>query len=121
MNHDSAVTLLSALGNGTRLRVFRHLTRFGPDGVAAREIADAIGIAPNTLSFHLKELKHAGLVIPHRNGREVRYAVDYAAAHGLVAFLIEHCCEAVPDGCPPACRPKHGPGNAASDEPDRVR
>ncbi|WP_111748540.1 ArsR/SmtB family transcription factor [Salinisphaera orenii] len=105
MKTQHAVTLLSALGNETRLDVFRYLTRFGPEGVAAKTIAEGLGVAPNSLSFHLKDLKHAGLVVSHRTGREVHYAVDYAATHGLVAFLIEHCCEIAPEGCPPACRP----------------
>lgn len=106
MNQQQAVTLLCALGNDTRLNVFRYLTRFGPDGAAAKQVAEAIGVAPNSLSFHLKDLKHAGLVTTRRAGREMRYAVDYAAAHGLVAYLIEHCCEDAPEGCPPACRPQ---------------
>jgi len=105
MTTQHAVTLLCALGHETRLNVFRYLTRFGPDGVAAQDIAAALGIAPTSLSFHLKELKNAGLVVSHRAGREVYYAVEYAEAHGLVGFLIEHCCESTPAGCPPACRP----------------
>lgn len=106
MNQTQAVTLLSALGNETRLNVFRYLTRFGPEGVAAKQVAEAIGVAPNSLSFHLKDLKYAGLVVTRRAGREVHYAVDYAATHTLVAYLIEHCCEDAPEGCPPDCLPQ---------------
>lgn len=111
MKTQHAVTLLCALGHETRLNVFRYLTRFGPEGAAAKDIAAALGVAPNSLSFHLKDLKHAGLVVSRRSGREVHYAVDYEATHGLVAFLIEHCCEAAPEGCPPACRSGTGCSN----------
>jgi len=95
--HD-AVERLSALAHPSRLAVFRLLVQRGPEGVAAGAIAEALEIAPPTLSFHLAQLARAGLVASRREGRSVVYSADYAASGELVAFLYDNCCGG---GCEP--------------------
>ena len=92
METTSAVERLSALAQETRLELFRHLVRRGPDGVAAGEIAVELGIPKPTLSFHLAALERAGLVRSERRGRSILYAADYLAMGELVGFLYENCC-----------------------------
>ena len=92
MKNDTAVKLLSALAQTSRLAVFRMLVQKGPDGMAAGEIADRLKIAPNALSFHLKELSHAGLVKSRPAGRYVIYSPDFKAMNGLLGYLTENCC-----------------------------
>ncbi len=76
----------------SRLRVFRLLVQHGPSGLAAGEIAAQLEIAPATLSFHLKELAHAGLVTSRQDGRYIYYAANFSAMNELLAFLTENCC-----------------------------
>jgi ArsR family transcriptional regulator, arsenate/arsenite/antimonite-responsive transcriptional repressor len=87
--------------------VYRLLVQFGPSGLAAGEIAAQLDLAPATLSFHLKELSHAGLIRSRQEGRFIFYAADFAAMNALVAFLTENCCAADGVSCAPApgCRP----------------
>lgn len=92
MELDTAVSRLSALAQGSRLSVFRLLVQRGPEGMAAGEIAERLGVAPNTLSFHLKELSNAGLLKSRQEGRFVYYAPDFAAMNALLGFLTENCC-----------------------------
>lgn len=102
MKSKQAITALAALAQETRLAVFRLLVQQGLSGLAAGEIAGQLGIAPGTLSFHLKELAHAGLVTARQDGRFVIYAARFDAMNALVAFLTENCCAA---DCGPACAP----------------
>lgn len=95
--HD-AVARLSALAHPSRLAVFRLLVQSGPEGLAAGAIAEALEIAPPTLSFHLAQLARAGLVASRREGRSVLYAADYGAAGELVGYLYDNCCGG---GCEP--------------------
>ena len=92
MKNDTAVKLLAALAQTSRLAVFRMLVQKGPDGLSAGEIAERLKMAPNALSFHLKELSHAGLVKSRQDGRFIYYSADYAAMTELVSFLGEKCC-----------------------------
>jgi ArsR family transcriptional regulator len=92
MESTSAVRSLAALAQGTRLAVYRMLVQHGPSGMAAGEIAAQLDLAPATLSFHLKELSHAGLVQARQQGRFVFYAADFAAMNDLLAFLTDNCC-----------------------------
>jgi DNA-binding transcriptional ArsR family regulator len=106
----NAVTALAALAQHTRLAVYRLLVQQGPSGMAAGEIAAALGLPPATLSFHLKELAHAGLVRARQDGRFVFYSADFAAMNALLGYLSENCCaaDAGPDtGCKSAavCAP----------------
>jgi DNA-binding transcriptional ArsR family regulator len=94
MKSTDVVTALAALAQDTRLGVFRLLVQQGPSGMAAGEIAERLGIAPATLSFHLKELTHAGLVTARQAGRFVFYAARFDAMNELLAYLTENCCVA---------------------------
>ncbi|MBX3575303.1 MAG: winged helix-turn-helix transcriptional regulator [Mesorhizobium sp.] len=101
MDKRSSLDALAALGQETRLDIFRLLVRAGADGVPAGEIATRLGAVQNTVSAHLKVLAQAGLVRPERDGRTVRYAADMTGFRDLLAFLMEDCC----DGRPELCRP----------------
>ena len=92
MEIENAVTALSALAQDTRLAAFRLLVRAGPAGMAAGRIADALSLPANTLSFHLAQLDHAGLVTARRAGRSIIYAADFGAMDRLVGYLHENCC-----------------------------
>ena len=101
MDKKSALAALAALGQDTRLEVFRLLVRAGADGVPAGEIASRLGTVQNTMSAHLKVLDHAGLVRAERDGRVVRYVADMTGFRDLLAYLMEDCC----NGSPELCRP----------------
>jgi|SRR5882672_6054429 len=98
---SEVVTALAALAQTTRLAVFRALVQQGPSGLAAGEIASKLGIAPATLSFHLKELSRAGLVLARQDGRFIFYAADFSAMNELLEFLTENCCAADCATCGP--------------------
>ena len=87
-----AVARLGALAQQTRLAAYRALVQAGPAGLAAGALAERLGVAPATLSFHLSQLAAAGLVQGRQQGRFVFYAADYAAMNALVGFLTENCC-----------------------------
>lgn len=107
MEIKGAVEALAALAQESRLQVYRLLVQAGPEGVAASELAAAIAIPANTLSFHLKTLSHAGLVHSRQKSRFVYYSANYGQMNALLAFLTENCCR--DRGCvraPPATRRK---------------
>jgi ArsR family transcriptional regulator, arsenate/arsenite/antimonite-responsive transcriptional repressor len=89
----TTVRALAALAQPQRLRAFRVLVAAGPDGLPAGAIADALGVAPSALSFHLKELAHAGLVESQPSGRFLIYRASFDRMDGLLAYLTEHCCQ----------------------------
>jgi ArsR family transcriptional regulator, arsenate/arsenite/antimonite-responsive transcriptional repressor len=97
MKKTHAVTALSALAQDSRLDIFRLLVQAGPDGMAAGRVAEALDLAPNTLTFHFDRLRNAGLVKARRDGRSILYAARFEAMNGLVDFLTENCCKGVPD------------------------
>ena len=105
MEKMDAVTALAALAQDNRLDVFRLLVQAGPEGMPAGAIAEALGLAPNTLTFHFDRLRMAGLVTVRRDGRSMIYAAQFDRMNALVAFLTENCCGGVP--CAPAaeCKP----------------
>lgn len=103
METRKAITALAALAQDSRLAVFRLLVKTGPAGMAATKIAEELGLPASSLSFHLKELTHAGLITPRPEGRFVIYSADFAAMNGLVAFLTESCCGGNP--CTPVSTP----------------
>ncbi|MCQ8182484.1 metalloregulator ArsR/SmtB family transcription factor [Methylomonas sp. SURF-1] len=92
MENKTAVTALAALAQETRLSLFRALIQAGPDGLAAGKISEMLGISPSSLSFHLKELVHAGLIESRNESRFVIYSANFAAMNELLAFLSENCC-----------------------------
>ncbi|MGH8445291.1 MAG: ArsR/SmtB family transcription factor [Solimonas sp.] len=96
MKIDTAVVRLAALAQASRLSVFRLLVEKGPDGMAAGEIAERLGVAPSALSFHLKELSNAGLLKSRQEGRYIYYAPDFKAMNALLGYLSENCCAGTP-------------------------
>lgn len=92
MKPETAVDLLSALAQNSRLSVFRLLVQKGPEGMSAGEIAERLQVAPNALSFHLKELSHAGLLKSRQEGRFIYYAPDFRVMNALLGYLTENCC-----------------------------
>jgi DNA-binding transcriptional ArsR family regulator len=96
MDSNLVVRALGALAHESRLAIFRTLVVAGPDGIAAGEIAQQVGLAPSSLSFHLKDLSHAGLVSSRQDGRFVFYSADFGAMTGLIGFLTENCCAGAP-------------------------
>ena len=105
MDKSDAVSAMAALAQESRLEVYRLLVQAGPQGLAAGEVASALGIAPNTLSFHFDRLRHAGLISIARHGRSLIYAVRYKTVNNLLAYLTENCCGGHPELCEPACTP----------------
>ncbi len=106
MKKADAVAALAALAQDNRLDVFRLLVRAGPEGMPAGQVADALDLAPNTLTFHFDRLRGAGLVTVRREGRSMVYAARFEAMNGLLGFLTENCCEGAAEKCAPAvCKP----------------
>ena len=101
MEKKAALAALAALGQETRLDVFRLLVQAGSHGVASGDIAEKLGAFQNTISTHLKVLSHAGLVRAEREGRVIRYFDDMTGFRDLLAYLMEDCC----NGRPELCRP----------------
>ena len=101
MDHQAFADTLSALGQPTRLAVFRLLSRRAPEGVPATEIAEALGVAPNTLSSHLDLLARTGLILRERRGRSLLYRLHIAGAGALIRYLAADCCRGRPDICAP--------------------
>jgi DNA-binding transcriptional ArsR family regulator len=96
MDSNLVVRALGALAHESRLAIFRLLVVAGPDGMAAGEIAQQLGLSPSSLSFHLKDLSHAELVKPRQDGRFIIYSANFDAMTRLVAFLTENCCAGAP-------------------------
>jgi ArsR family transcriptional regulator len=104
LGEDAAVTSLAALAQTQRLRAFRALVVAGPDGLTPGVIAEQLAIAPSALSFHLKELSHAGLVSSEARGRNLIYRAEFARMNALLAYLTEHCCAGADCGTATACQ-----------------
>ncbi|OHC49679.1 ArsR/SmtB family transcription factor [Rhodanobacter soli] len=112
MLNKQAITILAALAQESRLAVYRLLIEHAPEGLAASAIAEKLGLPNATLSFHLKELSHAGLVSSRQSGRFIYYAPVIEAMNDLIGYLTDHCCSQS-DGtcststakCAPARRP----------------
>jgi ArsR family transcriptional regulator, arsenate/arsenite/antimonite-responsive transcriptional repressor len=102
MKTSEAVVALEALAQESRLGIFRLLVVAGPSGLAAGQIAERMKLPAPTLSFHLAQLRNAGLVSCLRDGRSLIYSANFAEMNGLVAFLTDHCCGTA-GMCAPAC------------------
>lgn len=105
MEKTDAIGALAALAQDNRLDVFRLLVQAGPDGMPAGAVAEALDLAPNTLTFHFDRLRVAGLVTARREGRSIIYAAQFTQMDALIGFLTENCCGGAP--CVPAasCKP----------------
>jgi DNA-binding transcriptional ArsR family regulator len=116
MEKRDAVAALAALAQDNRLDVFRLLVQAGPEGMAAGLVADKLGLAPNTLTFHFDRLRFAGLVTVRRNGRSMIYAARFEAMNDLVSFLTENCCQGAQERCAPVavCKPQGARHEAVS-------
>jgi DNA-binding transcriptional ArsR family regulator len=107
MEQSDAVAALAALAQDSRLDVYRLLVQAGPGGMPAGGVADALKLAPNTLTFHFDRLRQAGLVTVRREGRSMIYAARYDTMNALLAYLTDNCCGGKPEQCEPvaACKP----------------
>lgn len=106
MNEKNAVTRLAALAHETRLALYRRLVQAGMAGLTPGELGAEFGLPPATLSFHLKELTHAGLLVARHEGRFIHYAPDVDAMNALLGFLTENCCAGEDCGlATPCCNP----------------
>jgi len=99
MELTDAASTLGALAQETRLAVFRLLVEAGPDGLAAGEISEQLKVPGATLSFHLKELARAGLVISRHERQFIYYRVDFDRMAQLMTFLTHNCCQGMPQKC----------------------
>lgn len=99
MNNSTATKIFESLASGIRLDVLRLLVKTGPQGMVAGEIASALQVPPNNLSFHLKALTQSGLLSVEQEGRYQRYRANMAMMQDLIAYLTEECCSGHPDHC----------------------
>ena len=104
MEKSNAVAALAALAQDNRLDVYRLLVQAGPEGLPAGQVAAALKLAPNTLTFHFDRLRGAGLVSVRRDGRSMIYAARFDTMNALLAYLTENCCKGAPERCLPAAR-----------------
>jgi DNA-binding transcriptional ArsR family regulator len=106
MKQQDVIAALAALAQDSRLAIYRLLVKRGPEGYAAGEISDLLRIAGPSLSFHLKELAHAGLVTARKDGRFIYYSAHFERMNRLVGYLTENCCgQGVV--CAPVCAPNN--------------
>jgi ArsR family transcriptional regulator len=114
MDKKAAIGALGALAQETRLDLFRLLVTVGPQGLPAGVIAERLGVLPASLSFHLAQLVHAGLITQRRLSRQLIYSAEYGAMNRLLAYLTENCC-GQGASCAPVCEPAASCGTVDSD------
>ena len=112
MEQKQAIAALGALAQETRLELFRLLVTCGSEGLPAGVIAERLGVLPSSLSFHLGQLVHAGLITQRRLSRQLIYSAEYKAMNELLAYLTENCCGRGIAVCAPACDPAASCGNS---------
>src|SRR5207302_7172235 len=105
MEKSAAIAALAALAQDNRLDVIGLLVQAGPEGRSAGQIAQALALAPNTLTFHFDRLRAAGLVTVRRAGRSMIYAARFETMTALLGDLTENCCGGAPCGPSPICAP----------------
>src|ERR1700691_3708305 len=101
MKKSTVIEALGALAQETRLDIFRLLVQSGPGGLAAGDIGERLGLPSPTLSFHLNQLRFAGLINSRRESRSIIYSANFKAMNGLLAYLTENCCGGRPELCNP--------------------
>lgn len=92
MEEKDIVVALTALAQSSRLAIFRLLVQVGEAGMPAGKIAERLEIAPSSLSFHLKELVHAEMILQKQEGRFLIYSANYTRMKAVLGFLSENCC-----------------------------
>jgi DNA-binding transcriptional ArsR family regulator len=112
MKSNEAIAALSALASEARLAVYRLLVKRGPEGYTPSELGSRLDLPAPTLSFHLKGLLHAGLVISRREGRNLYYSPNLERMNRLVGFLTENCCSLADDSCSSTCQPQAMPSQS---------
>jgi DNA-binding transcriptional ArsR family regulator len=105
MKSPEAIEALGALASEARLAIFRLLVKRGPKGYTPSDLVERLRVPAPTLSFHLKELVRAGLVISRRDGRNLYYSPNIERMNVLVRFLTENCCSLADEACDAACQP----------------
>jgi ArsR family transcriptional regulator len=100
-----AIGTLSALASEARLAVFRLLVKRGPQGYTPTELVERLRVPAPTLSFHLKELAHAELIVSRRDGRNLYYSANFERVRGLIRFLTDNCCSMADEACDTNCQP----------------
>jgi len=105
MKSQEAIGALSALASEARLGVFRLLVKRGREGYTPSELVERLEVPAPTLSFHLKGLVQAGLVVSRRDGRNLYYSPDFQRMNALVGFLTENCCSLAEQACDTNCQP----------------
>src|ERR1700741_743896 len=115
MNEKAAIAALGALAQETRLELFRLLVATGPEGLPAGVIAERLGVLPSSLTFHLNQLHHAGLITQRRQSRQLIYSAEYGTMNDLLAYLTENCCGR-DAACAPVCNPADTFTQGDSDE-----
>ena len=118
MKKPDAIAALAALAQDSRLDVYRLLVQAGPDGMSAGDVAAALKIAPNTLTFHFDRLREAGLVTVRRDGRSMIYSARFDSMNALLGYLTDNCCEGRPERCRPA--PQATPRRSGARKKERV-
>ena len=103
MKAATAIESLGALAQEHRLKLFRLLVQAGETGMSAGAIADALGVPNSSLSFHLAQLREAGLILQERQHRSLIYRANYSAMNALVAYLMENCCAGAGCGTAASC------------------
>jgi ArsR family transcriptional regulator len=105
MESKQVVKALGALAQESRLAIFRLLVERGPEGFTPSELTEQLSVPAPTLSFHLKELQHADLVVSRRRGRNLFYSANFPSMNDVVAYLTENCCGLADAACAPGCPP----------------
>lgn len=106
VDDSKAIAALAALAQETRLQVFRALIKVGPEGLPAGSLSADLKVPAPTLSFHLQQLVHAGLVTKRRVSRSLIYAIDTDGMNGFMSYLVEDCCGGRPELCMPSTAAK---------------
>jgi ArsR family transcriptional regulator, arsenate/arsenite/antimonite-responsive transcriptional repressor len=115
MDQKRAIAALGALAQETRLDLFRLLVTCGPEGLPAGVIAERLGVLPSSLSFHLAQLVHAGLITQRRLSRQIIYSAEYGTMNELLAYLTENCCGQGVAVSAPVCNPAVSCGTTKTD------
>jgi ArsR family transcriptional regulator len=109
MESKQVVKALAALAQESRLAIFRLLVERGPEGFTPSELSERLVVPAPTLSFHLKELQHADLIVSRRRGRNLFYSANFPSMNDLITYMTENCCTLADTACGPSCTPAPKP------------